>query len=156
MKNLGITKVVRKSKTRIERTTKDSTFAVERDEGVLIPRPELGQAWTDLERECSLEMFLGEGKSFIDDITSVEFLAHVIEGDKTQVELIYITCKGSMITGVTAEFSNAKFSGERTLQAAERVYKEAADYFDGKNAQTEFKFSAVNDAQGDEEQAEDA
>ena len=112
MKNLGITKITRKNKTRIERTTKDSTFAVERDEGVLIPRPELDQAWTDLERECSLEMFLGEGKSFIDDITSVEFLAHVIEGDKTQVELIYITCKGSMIA-----------SRRKSVQRSRRLFR---------------------------------
>ena len=58
MKNLGITKVVRKSKTRIERTTADGAFAVERDEGILIPRPEFLNAWSGLRFLASMRLSL--------------------------------------------------------------------------------------------------
>lgn len=66
MKNLGITKVVRKSKTRIERATKDGAFVVERDEGILIPRPDFLNAWSGLRFCASGELFGGHETKFED------------------------------------------------------------------------------------------
>lgn len=157
MKNLGITKVVRKSKTRIERTTADGAFAVERDEGILIPRPEFLNAWSGLRFCASGELFGGHETKFeVEELTCVEFAVAPIDGDPNDIQITGITCKGTLFADRRAEFSNCYFYDEKTLEIAEGLYKAAADYFDGKNAQTEFKFSAVNDAQGDEEQAEDA
>lgn len=153
MKNLGITKVVRKSKTRIERATKDGAFAVERDEGILIPRPEFLNAWSGLRFCASGELFGGHETKFeVEELTCVEFAVAPIDGDPNDIQITGITCKGTLFADRRAEFSNCYFYDEKTLEIAEGLYKAAADYFDGKNAQTEFEFtSRADQAQGDED-----
>lgn len=153
MKNLGITKVVRKSKTRIERATKDGAFVVERDEGILIPRPDFLNAWSGLRFCASGELFGGHETKFeVEELTCVEFVVTPIDGDPNDIQITGITCKGTLFADRHAEFSNCYFYDKKTLEIAKYLYKAAADYFDGKNAQTEFEFTPRADhSQGDED-----
>ena len=138
MKNLGVTKVIRKNKTRIERATKDGTFVVERDEGILIPRPDFLNAWKQLKLAVSKEL-LGEENDFeIEELTSVEFRIAQIEDDPNDVQLSSLICKGRLFLERHTDFANAHFYGEISLKIATQLYVAAADYFDGKNAQMEF------------------
>ena len=142
MKNLGITKVVRKSKTRIERTTADGSFVVERDEGILIPLPAFIGSWMALKSAIAEELFANENGFEIEELTSAEFVVSPNDDDFKDICITSVVCKGTLLAGRRAEFSNASFYDEKTLEIAEDLYKAAADYFDGKNAQTEFEFKA--------------
>lgn len=138
MKNLGVTKVVRKSKTRIERTLSEGTFSVERDESVLIPLPIFIAAWKQLKSAVSKEL-LGEENEFeIEELTSVEFRIAQIEDDPNDVQLSSIICKGRLFLERHTDFANAHFYDDNSLKIATQLYVAAADYFDGKNAQMEF------------------
>lgn len=138
MKNLGVTKVIRKSKTRIERTLSEGMFSVERDESVLIPLPIFIAAWKQLKSAVSKELFGEENDFEIEELTSVEFRIAQIEDDPNDVQLSSIICKGRLFLGRHTDFANAHFYGEDSLKIATQLYVAAADYFDGKNAQMEF------------------
>lgn len=145
MKNLGITKVVRKNKTRIEKTTPQGLIAVEYNENLFPPSPAFIKSWRALKLLMEEELF--DDKEFeIEELTSVEFKIAPITDDSKDIFIASIMCKGTLVAGRRADFANANFHAPDTIVAATELYKQAAAYFDGKNAQMDF-FEKENQAE---------
>nr|DAR29732.1 MAG TPA: hypothetical protein [Caudoviricetes sp.] len=132
--NLGVLKISWNGNTiTIERETPYGKKIVKNNVKQLPPRRELRETWQSLQYHLSNCIFDGDDEC--SNLKEVSFKVKIVDDE---FGLVAIGVKGELHAKYYGEFSIPIIRDESALEACEALYKLAADYFDGKNAQLEF------------------